>query len=147
MIFFAEHFWFVHDLMRLLQRIESIYFPIYWWDLLLLFFLFNCENLYGIPEFLDFGCNSWTLDSGCWTLDFGLWTLDSGLWTLDSERWILNPGRWTLDSGCWTLDCGKLWKQWSYINNFIFEFYIDKNLCSFQSWKFIYVLLISGHSF
>ena len=43
-------------------------------------------RLIGIPEFLESGRNSWTLDSGCWTLDAGLWTLDSGRWTLDSGR-------------------------------------------------------------
>ena len=40
----------------------------------------------GIPEFLNSGRRSWTLDSGRWTLDAGLWTLDAGLWTLDSRR-------------------------------------------------------------
>ena len=34
---------------------------------------------YGIPEFLDSGRNSWTLD-------FGRWTLHSGHWTLDARR-------------------------------------------------------------
>ena len=46
----------------------------------------------GIPEFLDSGRKSWTLDSGLWTLDSGLWTLDAGLWTLDSGRWTLHLG-------------------------------------------------------
>ena len=46
----------------------------------------------GIPEFLDSGQNSWTLDSGHWTLDSGRWTLkDSRRWTLDSGRWTLDP--------------------------------------------------------
>ena len=49
----------------------------------------------GIPEFLDSGCKSWTLDSG-------QWTLDAGLWTQESVRWTLNPGRSTLDSRRWT---------------------------------------------
>ena len=44
----------------------------------------------GIPEFLDSGRRSWTLDSGHWTLDSGRWTLDAG--------------PWLLDSGCWPLD-------------------------------------------
>ena len=44
----------------------------------------------GIPEFLDSGRKSWTLDSGRWTLDAGLWTLDSGRWTLDAGRWPLD---------------------------------------------------------
>ena len=35
-----------------------------------------------IPEFLDCGHKSWTLDSGHWTLGAGLWMLDSGRWTL-----------------------------------------------------------------
>ena len=45
----------------------------------------------GIPEFLDSGPKSWTLDSGRWTLDSGRWTLtlDSGHWTLDAEHWTL----------------------------------------------------------
>ena len=30
---------------------------------------------FGIPEFLDPGRKSWTLDSGRWTLDSGPWTL------------------------------------------------------------------------
>ena len=51
----------------------------------------------GIPEFLDSGRRSWTLDCGRWTLDTGRWTLDSGRWTLDA-------GPWLLDSGCWPLD-------------------------------------------
>ena len=61
-----------------------------------------------IPEFLDSGRTSWTLDSGRWTLDAGLWALDSGRWTLDSGCWTLDAGRWTLDSGLWTLDA-ELW--------------------------------------
>ena len=56
----------------------------------------------GIPEFLDSGCKSWTLDSGQWTLDAGLWTQESVRWTLDAGRWTLNPGRSTLDSRRWT---------------------------------------------
>ena len=40
----------------------------------------------GIPEFLDSGPKSWTLDSGRWTLDSGRWTLDAGLWTLITGR-------------------------------------------------------------
>ena len=48
--------------------------------------------LIGIPEFLESGRNSWTLDSGCWTLDAGLWTLDSGRWTLNSGPWTLHLG-------------------------------------------------------
>ena len=42
-------FLFLHDLTRLLQHIESIYYLFYWWDLLLLFcILANHENLYMI---------------------------------------------------------------------------------------------------
>ena len=52
----------------------------------------------GIPEFLDSGRNSWTLDSGRWTLDAGLWTLDAGLWTLDAGLWTVDAGLWTLDA-------------------------------------------------
>ena len=52
----------------------------------------------GIPEFLDSGHKSWTLDSGCSTLDAGLWTLESGCWTLDAGPWTLDSGPWTLDS-------------------------------------------------
>ena len=48
---------------------------------------------FGIPEFLDTGRKSWTLNSGCWTLDAGLWMLDAGRWTLGTERWTLDPGR------------------------------------------------------
>ena len=62
----------------------------------------------GIPEFLDSGRKSWTLDSGRWTLDAGLWTLGSGRWVLDPELWTLDSGPWTLDAGFWTLDSG-LW--------------------------------------
>ena len=32
----------------------------------------------GMPEFLDSGAKSWTLDSELWTLDCGRWTLKSG---------------------------------------------------------------------
>ena len=39
----------------------------------------------GIPEFLDSGRRSWTLDSGRWTLDAGPWLLDSGCWPLDAD--------------------------------------------------------------
>ena len=69
-----------------------------------------CCNVFleGIPEFLDTGRKTWTLDSGRWTLDAGPWTLDSGLWTLDAGLWKLDFGRWTLDAGLWTLDAG-LW--------------------------------------
>ena len=49
LLFFHNVFLFVHDLMRLLQRIEFIYYRFYWWDLLLLFcFLSNQEYLYMI---------------------------------------------------------------------------------------------------
>ena len=62
----------------------------------------------GIPEFLDSGRKSWTLDSGRWTLDARLWTLGSGCWTLDAGLWTLtlNPGRWTLYAGLWKLNSG-----------------------------------------
>ena len=50
----------------------------------------------------------------------------------------LDAGLWMLNLGCW------ISKQWRYINHFIFEFFIDKNLWSFQVWKFIYGLPISG---
>ena len=68
--------------------------------------LLTKENSTGIPEFLDSGRKSWTLDTGRWTLDSGRWTLDSGCWTLDSGRWTLDVGLWMLDSGRWTLDAG-----------------------------------------
>ena len=60
----------------------------------------------GIPEFLESGCKSWTLDSELRTLDTGLWTLDSGHWTLDAGLWMLDPERWALDAELWTLDTG-----------------------------------------
>ena len=44
-----------------------------------------------IPEFLDSGGKSWTLDSR-------LWTLCTGSWTLDSTFWMLSSGHWTLSS-------------------------------------------------
>ena len=52
----------------------------------------------GIPEFLDSGRKSWTLDSGHRTLDSGHWTLGAGLWTLDLGYWALDAGRWTVDA-------------------------------------------------
>ena len=81
-----------------------------------------------------------------------LWTqkLVAGLWTLDDELWTQDAGWWTLGCGSWNFkiwNCPKLRKQLSYISNFILEFCIDKILWSFQVWKFIYGLLISGHSF
>ena len=33
----------------------------------------------GIPEVLDSGRKTRTLDSGCWAVDSGRWTLDAGL--------------------------------------------------------------------
>ena len=48
MLFFADLFWFLHYLMELLKCIKSIYCRFYWWDLLLLFFSSNQENLYMI---------------------------------------------------------------------------------------------------
>ena len=60
----------------------------------------------GIPEFLDSGRKSWTLDSGRWTLDAGLWTLDSGHWTLDAGLWTLDAGLWTLDATLRKLSSG-----------------------------------------
>ena len=66
----------------------------------------NVKLLFGILEFLDSGCKSWTLYSGFWTLDAGFWTLNSGRWTLDAVLWTLDSGRWTLDIGLWTLDSG-----------------------------------------
>ena len=50
-------------------------------------------NFIGIPEFLDSGCKSWTLDSGRWTLYAGLWTPDAGPWTLDAGLWTLSLNR------------------------------------------------------
>ena len=32
----------------------------------------------GIPEFVDSGRKSWTLETGRWNLDSGHWTLDCG---------------------------------------------------------------------
>ena len=58
--------------------------------------ILHYSEIFGIPEFLDSGRKSWTLDSECWTLDAALWTLESG-------RWNLEAGLWTLDSGPWTL--------------------------------------------
>ena len=53
MLFFVDLFLFLHDLMRLLQPNESIYYLFYWYNLLLLFcFLSNQDNLYMIH------CNS-----------------------------------------------------------------------------------------
>ena len=83
----------------------------------MLFLQLSERKLKGIPEFLDSGCKSWTLDSGRWTLDAGLWMLDSGcwtlnprrrtldtkLWTLDAQLRVLDSWRWTLGSGHWTL--------------------------------------------
>ena len=110
---------------------------------------------FGIPEFLDSG--RLTLDAGHYLLDSGRWILDAGLWMLDSEPWTLHARIYTLDSGRWMIgsgrqnfkieNCPKLWKHWTYISNFIYEFCIDKNLWLFQEWKFIYDLLISDHSF
>ena len=68
---------------------------------LLLFFIVGFE---GIPEFLDSGRKSWTLDSGRWTLDSRRWTLDAGLWTLCSGLWTLDARRWTVDAECYTVD-------------------------------------------
>ena len=49
MLFFVDLFWFLHDLMRLLQHNESIYYLFYWYNLLLHFcFLSNQDNLYMI---------------------------------------------------------------------------------------------------
>ena len=39
-------------------------------------------SVVSIPEFLDSGRRSWTLDCGRWTLDCGRWALGSGHWTL-----------------------------------------------------------------
>ena len=52
----------------------------------------------GIPEFLDSGRKSWTLDSAPWTLDPGRWTLDAGIWTLNSKPWRLDAGLFTLNA-------------------------------------------------
>ena len=79
--------------------------------------------------------NSQTLNAsvGHWTLDFGLWTLDCGRWTLDC-----GPSHFKI------LNCLKLWKQWRSFNHCILEFFVCENLQSFQIWKFIYSLPISG---
>ena len=52
--------------------------------------ILHYSEIFGIPEFLDSGWKSWTLDSECWTLDAGVWTLEAGLWTLDSGPWTLS---------------------------------------------------------
>ena len=44
----------------------------------------------GIPEFLDSGRKSWTLDSKRWTLDVGPWMLEREPWMLDSGLWTLS---------------------------------------------------------
>ena len=45
-MWFIANLFIFHDLTWLLQRIESIFYLFYWWDLLVLFcFLFNQENL------------------------------------------------------------------------------------------------------
>ena len=69
--------------------------------------VYNKDLYFGIPEFLDFGHKSWTLDSGRWNLDPGLWTLDSGYWTLNAGLRTLDPGRWTLDARLRTLESGR----------------------------------------
>ena len=66
--------------------------------ILIKFFLILHVLKKGIPEFLNSGRKSWTLDAGSWTLDAGLFTLNSGLWALDSGRWTLDSGRWILDT-------------------------------------------------
>ena len=50
MLLFVDLFLFLHNLTRLLQRIENICYLFYWWDFLLFFciFLSNQENLYMI---------------------------------------------------------------------------------------------------
>ena len=49
MLFFQNVILFLHDLMQLLNGIESIYYLFYWWDLLLLFyFSSNQESLWMI---------------------------------------------------------------------------------------------------
>ena len=63
---------------------------------------------FGMPEFLNSGRKSWTLDSGRWILDAGHSTLNTGRWTLDAGLWTVDAGLWTLDSRCWTLDTGLL---------------------------------------
>ena len=66
-------------------------------DFLFVFDTLFCLVIWGIPEFLDSGHKSWTLDFGRWTLDAGLWTLDAGLGhrTLDARPWMLKSGLWT----------------------------------------------------
>ena len=80
---------------------------------LILYYVILClscviDKIMGIPEFLDSGRKSWTMDSGLWTLDAGLWTLDAGLWTLDAGLWTLDAGHWTLEAGLRTLNA-RLW--------------------------------------
>ena len=50
----------------------------------------------GIPEFLDYGRKSWTLDPRRWIPGPGLWTLDAKLWTLDAGLWMWNASCKTL---------------------------------------------------
>ena len=71
----------------------------------------------GIPEFLDSGRKSRTLDSGRWTLDAGLWTLDSGIWTVNSGRWTLDSGHWTLEAGRYTMTT--LWRQTATVESLV----------------------------
>ena len=52
---FQIFFLFLHNLTQMLQRVEDIYYPFYWWELLLCFwFLSNQENLYMIHHDFDF---------------------------------------------------------------------------------------------
>ena len=89
----------------------------------------------GIPEFLDSGRKSWTLDSGRWTLDAGLWTLDSGRWTLDA-------GLWTLDSGSWPLDADFkdgpdiMLSEWACFSET--KRYFNYSTNQKQGWQFLY---------
>ena len=53
-LIFEDLFLFLHDVTRLLQRIENMCYLFYWWALLLLFcFLSNQENLYTIHHDSD----------------------------------------------------------------------------------------------
>ena len=96
---------FIHSFIHSIESVPISFRMSQWGCLIWLKLSWNKPLfLKGIPEFLDSGRKSWTLDPGRWALDVGLWMLDSGRCTLDAGLWTLDSKPWTLNSRCWTPD-------------------------------------------
>ena len=114
----SNHFFVIHNRFSetSFYRLEGFQFLLTWYFCIILVLLLDITSKpywhTGIARL-----QTQVFDAGLWTLDPAIWTFNSGLQTLKLSNFK---------------NCPKLWKQWKYINYLILEFFIDKNLLSFQ---------------